>query len=50
MSSLSKLAEADPARLERLRAAIRSGTYSIPAREIASRIVADQFSEDLPRR
>lgn len=41
-SGTAQQLEADPARLERLREAVRSGTYKVPALEVSSRIV-DEF-------
>lgn len=44
-SPAAKQLEADPVRLERLREAVRSGTYSIPAGEIAARLIDEHLNK-----
>lgn len=42
-SGLTVKAEADPQRLDRLRTAIREGTYSVPASEISARLIDEHL-------
>ena len=44
-SPVARQREADPARLEQLRTAIQSGTYSVPAGEIAARLIAEHLNK-----
>ncbi len=38
-SGAAQQLEADPARMERLREAVRNGTYKVPALEVSARII-----------
>lgn len=49
-SGIARQLEADPARLERLRQAVRSGTYQVPASELSTRIVNEHLDDASKRR
>ena len=44
-SPVARQREADPARLEQLRKAVQSGTYSVPAGEVAARLIDEHLSK-----
>ena len=44
-SEILRHIEADRARLERLRKAVRDGTYVVPAAEVSARIVDDHLNK-----
>jgi flagellar biosynthesis anti-sigma factor FlgM len=49
ISAVVEQEESDPARLERLREAVRNGTYSVPASAVSARIV-DAHLNNLSKR
>jgi anti-sigma28 factor (negative regulator of flagellin synthesis) len=49
ISAVAEQSQSDPARLERLREAVRNGTYSVPAHEVSARII-DAHLNDLNKR
>lgn len=49
VSALDAALEAHEQKVERLREVVRSGTYSAPAREIASKIVTDRLDDSAER-
>lgn len=44
-SRVAKVAASDPRKIERLRQAVQSGTYLVPAREIASRMIDEHLAD-----
>ncbi len=44
-SAIAHHLQADPARLDRLREAVRSGTYSVPAHEVSARIIDEHLDD-----
>jgi flagellar biosynthesis anti-sigma factor FlgM len=49
ISAVADHSQSDPARLERLREAVRNGTYSVPASEVSARLI-DAHLNDLNKR
>ena len=45
-SAIAAEAAGDPAKIERLRAAVESGTYSVDAKQLAAKIIGEHLRSD----
>lgn len=45
VSEIAKRVEADPARIEKLREAVRNGTYHVSARDISSKLISEHLDD-----